>query len=185
MGFIWEPGDPGHGLRSEGGAAPTRTPWLGSWSPDCHLRTPLTLGSSLFRVCGPGQLHLALRRWAHGQSLLLSHAHPRTRRAPRAGLGPPAPGVRPGEQPHQCGFAAACASRPLAPASDAHARPSSPPPAGRITLSDLKRCKLAGVFFDTFFNIEKYLDHEQREQASLLRVSVAGAPGRRRPPRPV
>jgi len=29
------------------------------------------------------------------------------------------------------------------------------------------------VFFDTFFNIEKYLDHEQKEQVSLLRVSVA------------
>ncbi|XP_059766208.1 serine/threonine-protein phosphatase 2A regulatory subunit B'' subunit beta isoform X2 [Balaenoptera ricei] len=37
---------------------------------------------------------------------------------------------------------------------------------GRITLHDLKKCKLASVFFDTFFNIEKYLDHEQREQES-------------------
>uniref|UniRef100_A0A2K6D400 EF-hand domain-containing protein n=1 Tax=Macaca nemestrina TaxID=9545 RepID=A0A2K6D400_MACNE len=46
---------------------------------------------------------------------------------------------------------------------------------GRITLRDLKRCKLAGVFFDTFFNIEKYLDHEQKEQISLLRVSGAPA----------
>lgn len=47
---------------------------------------------------------------------------------------------------------------------------------GKITLHDLKSCKLANVFFDTFFNIEKYLDHEQREQASLLRVSgPAGA----------
>lgn len=34
---------------------------------------------------------------------------------------------------------------------------------GRITLRDLKRCKLAHIFFDTFFNIEKYLDHEQRD----------------------
>ncbi|XP_047621615.1 serine/threonine-protein phosphatase 2A regulatory subunit B'' subunit beta-like [Phacochoerus africanus] len=47
---------------------------------------------------------------------------------------------------------------------------------GKITLSDLKRCKLAGVFFDTFFNIEKYLDHEQREQASLLRESDSEGP---------
>lgn len=47
------------------------------------------------------------------------------------------------------------------------------PPAGKITLHDLKKCKLANVFFDTFFNIEKYLDHEQKEQVSLLRVSVA------------
>ncbi|XP_045146763.1 serine/threonine-protein phosphatase 2A regulatory subunit B'' subunit beta [Echinops telfairi] len=40
---------------------------------------------------------------------------------------------------------------------------------GRITLQDLKRCKMAGVFFDTFFNVEKYLDREQKEQVSLLR----------------
>lgn len=50
-------------------------------------------------------------------------------------------------------------------------------PVGKITLRDLKRCKLANVFFDTFFNIEKYLDHEQKEQVSLLRVSVAGGSG--------
>nr|XP_045239215.1 serine/threonine-protein phosphatase 2A regulatory subunit B'' subunit beta isoform X1 [Macaca fascicularis] len=47
---------------------------------------------------------------------------------------------------------------------------------GRITLRDLKRCKLAGVFFDTFFNIEKYLDHEQKEQISLLRDSDGSGP---------
>ncbi|XP_039770170.1 serine/threonine-protein phosphatase 2A regulatory subunit B'' subunit beta isoform X1 [Ornithorhynchus anatinus] len=40
---------------------------------------------------------------------------------------------------------------------------------GRITLRDLKRCKMAGVFFDTFFNIEKYLDHEQKDQLAVLR----------------
>lgn len=56
-----------------------------------------------------------------------------------------------------------------------------PRPAGKITLRDLKKCKLANVFFDTFFNIEKYLDHEQKEQVSLLRVSVAGGAGRRPP----
>lgn len=33
----------------------------------------------------------------------------------------------------------------------------------RITLSDLKQCRLTPVFFDTFFNLEKYLDHEQRD----------------------
>ncbi|CAI9180008.1 unnamed protein product [Rangifer tarandus platyrhynchus] len=47
---------------------------------------------------------------------------------------------------------------------------------GRITLQDLKRCKLANVFFDTFFNIEKYLDHEQKEQVSLLRESEGEGP---------
>ncbi|XP_017142520.1 serine/threonine protein phosphatase 2A regulatory subunit B''alpha [Drosophila miranda] len=38
-------------------------------------------------------------------------------------------------------------------------------PANRdcITLGDLKRCKMTHVFFDTFFNLEKYLDHEQRD----------------------
>ncbi|XP_052025370.1 serine/threonine-protein phosphatase 2A regulatory subunit B'' subunit beta isoform X2 [Apodemus sylvaticus] len=35
---------------------------------------------------------------------------------------------------------------------------------GRITLSDLKRCKLAGAFFDAFFNVDKYLEREQLEQ---------------------
>ncbi|KAM5221073.1 serine/threonine-protein phosphatase 2A regulatory subunit B'' subunit beta [Ctenodactylus gundi] len=52
-------------------------------------------------------------------------------------------------------------------------KPQSP---GRITLRDLKRCKMAHVFFDTFFNIEKYLDHEQKEQATLLRDSDADGP---------
>jgi len=32
------------------------------------------------------------------------------------------------------------------------------------------------VFFDTFFNIEKYLDHEQKEQVSLLRESESEGP---------
>ncbi|XP_048190931.1 serine/threonine-protein phosphatase 2A regulatory subunit B'' subunit alpha isoform X2 [Perognathus longimembris pacificus] len=34
---------------------------------------------------------------------------------------------------------------------------------GRITLRDLKRCGMAHIFYDTFFNLEKYLDHEQRD----------------------
>ncbi|XP_076011275.1 serine/threonine-protein phosphatase 2A regulatory subunit B'' subunit beta isoform X2 [Genypterus blacodes] len=34
---------------------------------------------------------------------------------------------------------------------------------GKITLRDLKRCKLAHVFFDTFINIYKYLDREQND----------------------
>lgn len=34
---------------------------------------------------------------------------------------------------------------------------------GKISLSDLKRCKMTSIFFDTFFNLEKYLDHEQRD----------------------
>lgn len=54
--------------------------------------------------------------------------------------------------------------------------PATPPP-GRITLRDLKRCRLAGAFFDTFFNIDKYLEREQREQAAPTRVGGAGARG--------
>lgn len=34
---------------------------------------------------------------------------------------------------------------------------------------------MANVFFDTFFNIEKYLDHEQKDQFSVLRVRTIGA----------
>lgn len=44
-------------------------------------------------------------------------------------------------------------------------------PANRdsITLGDLKRCKMTHVFFDTFFNLEKYLDHEQRDPFAAQR----------------
>lgn len=33
----------------------------------------------------------------------------------------------------------------------------------KISLSDLKNCKMTAVFYDTFFNLDKYLDHEQRD----------------------
>ncbi|KAF7494545.1 Serine/threonine-protein phosphatase 2A regulatory subunit B'' subunit alpha [Sarcoptes scabiei] len=39
----------------------------------------------------------------------------------------------------------------------------SPKDPSRITLADLKNCRLTPIFFDTFFNLEKYLDHEQRD----------------------
>lgn len=42
---------------------------------------------------------------------------------------------------------------------------------GKVTLRDLKRCKLSHIFFDTFFNIEKYLEHEQKDPFSVIRVS--------------
>ncbi|XP_028969028.1 serine/threonine-protein phosphatase 2A regulatory subunit B'' subunit delta [Galendromus occidentalis] len=35
-----------------------------------------------------------------------------------------------------------------------------------LTLGDLKRAKAVGVFFDTFFNLEKYLEHEQTDPFS-------------------
>lgn len=34
---------------------------------------------------------------------------------------------------------------------------------GKISLSDMKNCKMTSVFFDTFFNLAKFLDHEQRD----------------------
>ncbi|KFQ25490.1 Serine/threonine-protein phosphatase 2A regulatory subunit B'' subunit alpha [Merops nubicus] len=34
---------------------------------------------------------------------------------------------------------------------------------GIVTLRDLKRCRMAHVFYNTFFNLEKYLDNEQRD----------------------
>jgi len=39
----------------------------------------------------------------------------------------------------------------------------SPARQGKITLSDLKACKMTSIFFDTFFNLDKFLDHEQRD----------------------
>ncbi|GAB6027054.1 Serine/threonine-protein phosphatase 2A regulatory subunit B'' subunit alpha [Chamberlinius hualienensis] len=40
---------------------------------------------------------------------------------------------------------------------------------GKISLSDLKRCKMTPIFFDTFFNLEKYLDHEQKDPFAFQR----------------
>ncbi|KAI8129199.1 hypothetical protein FF38_13090 [Lucilia cuprina] len=42
-----------------------------------------------------------------------------------------------------------------------------------VTLSDLKNCKMTHVFFDTFFNLEKYLDHEQRDPFASQRDEYA------------
>ncbi|XP_040580344.1 uncharacterized protein [Lepeophtheirus salmonis] len=38
-----------------------------------------------------------------------------------------------------------------------------PQEGNRISLTDLKACRMTPIFFDTFFNLEKYLDHEQRD----------------------
>lgn len=43
------------------------------------------------------------------------------------------------------------------------------PARGCITLGDLKRCKMTPIFFDTFFNLEKYLEHEQRDPFATQR----------------
>ncbi|KAJ8973449.1 hypothetical protein NQ317_016792 [Molorchus minor] len=39
-------------------------------------------------------------------------------------------------------------------------KPKAP---GKVSLSDLKKCRMTSIFYDTFFNLEKYLDHEQRD----------------------
>lgn len=41
----------------------------------------------------------------------------------------------------------------------------------RVALADLKACRLCHIFFDTFLNLPKYLDHEQRDPFNNLRVS--------------
>lgn len=46
----------------------------------------------------------------------------------------------------------------------------------RITLSDLKSCKMTDIFFDTFFNLEKFLDHEQRDPFTNVRDPETDGP---------
>ncbi|KAM7431835.1 Serine/threonine-protein phosphatase 2A regulatory subunit B'' subunit alpha [Porites harrisoni] len=40
---------------------------------------------------------------------------------------------------------------------------------GCIKLSDLKNCKMAYIFFNTFFNLDKYLEYEQRDPFAAAR----------------
>ena len=40
----------------------------------------------------------------------------------------------------------------------------------KIRLSDLKRCQMTPLYFDTFFNLEKYLEHEQKDPFANLKV---------------
>ena len=40
---------------------------------------------------------------------------------------------------------------------------------GKITLGDLKNCRLSDVFFNTFINIYKYIDYEQKDPFSIVR----------------
>lgn len=40
----------------------------------------------------------------------------------------------------------------------------------KISLSDLKHCKLTTLFFDTFFNLGKYLEHEHRDPFTSVKV---------------
>lgn len=48
---------------------------------------------------------------------------------------------------------------------------------GCVTLSDLKKCRMTPIFFDTFFNLEKYMEHEQRDPfASQREDEVSSQP---------
>uniref|UniRef100_A0A673MES3 Serine/threonine-protein phosphatase 2A regulatory subunit B'' subunit alpha-like n=1 Tax=Sinocyclocheilus rhinocerous TaxID=307959 RepID=A0A673MES3_9TELE len=47
---------------------------------------------------------------------------------------------------------------------------------GKITLRDLKRCRMAHIFYDTFFNLEKYLDHEQRDPFAVQKDMDSDGP---------
>lgn len=39
----------------------------------------------------------------------------------------------------------------------------------KIALRDLKRCKMANIFFDTFMNLDKFLENEQKDPFTNLR----------------
>ncbi|NXG05113.1 P2R3A phosphatase, partial [Sakesphorus luctuosus] len=47
---------------------------------------------------------------------------------------------------------------------------------GRVTLRDLKRCRMAHVFYNTFFNLEKYLDNEQRDPFAVQKDMDSDGP---------
>ncbi|XP_050389703.1 serine/threonine-protein phosphatase 2A regulatory subunit B'' subunit beta isoform X2 [Patella vulgata] len=46
----------------------------------------------------------------------------------------------------------------------------------QVTLKDLKKCKMADIFFDTFFNLDKFLDHEQRDPFANIRDPETDGP---------
>lgn len=50
----------------------------------------------------------------------------------------------------------------------------NPKEKNKIALSDLKRTKMATIFFDTFINLEKYLEHESREFVSTRDIVQDG-----------
>lgn len=50
----------------------------------------------------------------------------------------------------------------------------NPKEKNKISLSDLKRTKMVTIFFDTFINLEKYLEHESREFVSTRDVIIDG-----------
>jgi len=49
---------------------------------------------------------------------------------------------------------------------------------GHIRLKDLKSCSLTPIFFDTFINLDKYLEHEQKDPFSNIRVITLSSSSR-------
>ncbi|NXW72673.1 P2R3A phosphatase, partial [Hirundo rustica] len=47
---------------------------------------------------------------------------------------------------------------------------------GKVTLRDLKRCRMAHVFFNTFFNLDKYLENEQRDPFAVQKDMDSDSP---------
>ena len=43
---------------------------------------------------------------------------------------------------------------------------------GKVSLGDLKRCGLAHIFFNTFLNLDKYVEYEQRDPFASLKVRI-------------
>lgn len=43
---------------------------------------------------------------------------------------------------------------------------------GKVSLGDLKRCGLAHIFFNTFLNLDKYVEYEQRDPFASLKVKL-------------
>ncbi|XP_065056603.1 serine/threonine-protein phosphatase 2A regulatory subunit B'' subunit beta-like [Rhopilema esculentum] len=48
---------------------------------------------------------------------------------------------------------------------------------GKITLRDLRRCKTVNLFFDTFFNLDRWLEYEQRDPFQSARDADEFGPG--------
>lgn len=43
---------------------------------------------------------------------------------------------------------------------------------GKVSLGDLKRCGLAHIFFNTFLNLDKYVEYEQRDPFASHKVCI-------------
>ena len=48
----------------------------------------------------------------------------------------------------------------------------NPKEEGRVALADLKACNMTPIFFDTFLNLEKYLEHKQKNPIANVQVHI-------------